>query len=182
MILITGMPRAGTTFLLRQFAAHGSPYFVDMHYPEKKYIQNEPAIFSKGISEDLVSGYEAYWWNKHPGKEIVVKHHGFRAHKHSSSWFSSVIVCVRQVDSWLKSASEHPVTPQQAKAAGLPLLEYGNVIYSASKAYYEAATEKKAVLFDFNDPDKAFQKINARYGLDYEDLVRDWRGSRHEGA
>lgn len=148
-ILITGMPRSGTTFLSQgYFEAGEERYTDDPDATRCPRFLNEPPEFShKFITVQSVEK----WVNSFPQKNFVVKHHNLR-NLGSFEMFDRVIVCVRESESWIKSASEYADTSGQAAVRGLSLYEYWSECHEESMVALDIAGDK-GVRFDYNNPE-----------------------------
>lgn len=111
-MLITGMPRAGTSFLTRV------PYLTKGDNP-KLWIENknvklhfeEPSVYSVEVSDldtsdDLINS--VFDHNLKFSKDfVIVRHHQLLFSKTLMEKFDKVIVCERKFKSWIKSARKH---------------------------------------------------------------------------
>lgn len=188
-VLITGMPRAGTSFLTRV------PYLAKGMDP-KSWIKNknvrlhfeEPSVYSVEVldintSKDLLESVFSH--NLKFSKEfVIVRHHQLLFSKELMDEFDKVIVCKRKFGSWLKSAKNHEHLSGRVKAK-----------YSGDyKAYYEKmlnrirklkkATRKndKYIFVDFDsieESKKVFYSFLEKEKVD-KIFKTHWRGSRWE--
>lgn len=117
MILITGIPRSGTTFLGEIFMKFGQTFIPKCYHSPMKHTwsSNEcPAIGTfidcnpdAIIIEQLLYAME-YYWNENDYCEFVYKNPNLVFLKRKIlKYFSFIIFCLRDYESWLISAKNY---------------------------------------------------------------------------
>lgn len=194
-ILITGMPRSGSTFFTRAFydlqEVNLGSYDIDGEPTEVLKKRNlylyleEPGIFSKNLENesfkvDLIKCYE---YNKRFLKNniFVIRHHNLiNFPEIALEHFDCIFICKRKYESWIKSASIHNGTVDLAKArcngdlAKLHLEMEANINLLAKNkkvkiTRFDNIQDQKDILYDFFD----------KYEVDYY-YDTFWTGSRHK--
>lgn len=125
MILITGMPRSGTSYLQKVFAEYGdqmdpkcwSEYLWDSKVGMDPWHLSEGMAISspirKGASGDrlinLLKAGEGVW--RRPGLEPVYKLPQLAFFRNEITVFRRVIICVRDLKGWYRSAKNFEEVP-----------------------------------------------------------------------
>tara|TARA_A100001201_G_scaffold18437_2_gene20838 strand:- start:1486 stop:2121 length:636 start_codon:yes stop_codon:yes gene_type:complete len=208
-ILITGMPRSGTSFTHEIFygACNKISLYRKMMFTEHKFFcLSEPLCFStKGIRQDvevatkmveMIERYQSEYLLEEDGNRLFVMkcHPLIHSPTELFDLFDNVLICVRKPESWILSAQQHPAASEQmrlyAKRSGMPAERYGNFLYNCSIDLVQRLTDRyngKDVveLLDFHEPEENLEKLKKviRYATEenIERLFREnWRGSRFE--
>jgi len=201
MILITGMPRSGTSFLNTVFHHYGHMMeprcFGRQNYnPSNVYNLSEPGVLGKlcnrGANRDSfkdgIEQIKRHWANTEAGTdELVIKILQFSFYPGVCREFSKIIICVSSIDDrYIKSAKGHNMQSwlrgdanflwqlKDRTLKGLALLW--------SKKAYELKNHhpKKTLFFEFGNKDH-FDSIFLPYmnqALVDEAYTKYWRGSR----
>jgi hypothetical protein len=121
MILITGMPRSGTTFMQKVFHKYGAetspPIFTRAGYdPRNLHHTSEPSsvgrLLTKGASKQAVIAAikDLEIKQNRPGETVAIKLPQLCFYPGVCDSFDKVIVCVREVDEkYLKSGRGHNI-------------------------------------------------------------------------
>ena len=194
-ILITGMPRSGSTFFTRAFydlqEVNLGPYDIDGKLTDNfktkdlnLYLE-EPRIFSKYLEKvsfeadlDRCRKYNERFLKNNL---FVIRHHNLiNFPEIALEYFDYIFICERKYESWIKSASIHKGTMQLAKTrcnGNLEqlYLEMKNNIDILAKdkkvniARFSNIEDQKDILYDFFDKNEVDYYYNTF-----------WTGSRHK--
>jgi len=119
MILITGVPRSGTSFMGRVFRTHGEfmepPLFTSGFCPGYKFNLMEPSVVSSlcttgGTLEQFRAVFKDLEkrWQSDNDAELVIKVPQLSFFPEICDEFSKVILCIRELDdAFYKSAVGH---------------------------------------------------------------------------
>lgn len=156
-ILITGMPRSGTSFVHGLFytSCQKNYLYNKMLYTEHRFFcLSEPACFNiEGMVKDieigrkmvdLIQAYQREYLLEEDGRPLFVMKHHFLSSSFAREdtppeffdLFDKVLICVRQPESWLLSAQKHESTKTQiqhyADLSGNSPEDYGYFLYNSS--------------------------------------------------
>jgi hypothetical protein len=193
-ILITGMPRSGSTFFTRAFydlqEVNLGPYNIDkvIDFFKRKDLNlylEEPGIFSKDLDEEYFGSNlkKCYEYNKDFLKKdfFVIRHHNLiNFPEIALRYFDSILICKREYESWIKSASIHEGTIELAKTRcegdlkelylemkkNIDLLSESNKVKIAR---FDNIQDQKDILYNFFDKNEVDYYYNTF-----------WTGSRHK--
>jgi len=154
-ILITGIPRSGSSFLTR------APFYSLGKDPEK-WIENknidlhfeEPALYSKEAEDidgsDRVFNLIINHNLKFSKDFVIIRHHQLLFREDIMEKFEKIIICERQYDSWIESAKNHEHLSNRIK------IRY-NRDY---KKYYDLFSEKIETLKNQKVNDNKYIFVN----------------------
>lgn len=186
-VLITGMPRAGTSFLTRV------PYLVQGDDPESwiksknvKFHFEEPSVYSVEVSElntsdELINS--VFNHNLKFSKDfIMVRHHQLLFSKILMEKFDKVIVCERKFESWIKSARKHEHLSSRVlnKYSGDYRKYYNEMLSEIDKLKEFTRGNSKYIFLDFDsieDSKNIFYSFLEKERVD-EIFNLFWTGSR----
>ena len=197
MMLITGMPRSGTSFMQTVFSHYGHlmdpPLFTRMNFsPGEIYNLSEPAVLGRlchtpGGKQKFLEAMkliESYWRSP---DELIIKLPQMCFYPAVCKEFTKIIVCVSPVDErFLKSAKDHRIggwfraNPKFIKNLARRDLHGLGTAWSDAAHFLHNADPGRSDLMVFgskNDFDRIMSVYLDQKIID-EAWATHWRGSR----
>ena len=208
MILITGMPRAGTSYLQDKFGELGEfmkpKVWGGKIRPKTIWDLAEPPLFSQDMLSMGITGkaltnlfetMELSYKCRRPDLEPCMKHLNLVHYPEELLYFSKVIVCIRDPKDWIESAKRFKPTQNMVKYRGEAFNKYNSEIEKAESELsgyakviqkisldllnYLHKKNKNPLLFNFDKPN--FEVIFGAFNLKEEkinEIKQGWKGSR----
>lgn len=202
MYLITGMPRAGTSFLQKVFAEYGGELVPRIYTTCKYDIANElsasePSIIGKlchsgGSFSDFEKALEAIEaYHAQPGAKTMIKQPQLSFYAGVCGLFERIIVCLRTVDeAYLASGRSHSMDSWLLSEAQF-LKRFEGSDLEALAHYWRRYAQKlmeryhqKVLCYHYGDRASfslLMQNFTQDENLIKEAWVKHWRGSRFAG-